>query len=484
MHLMKRGLHTVTMDTSRVRRSRPGFLRALLVSAVVALVAAGTGVWVLASRSPSARYQSIFAQSVTGVTPVGDQGAGTEDVVVAMDGWSVASLPTRTLSAALVSTHTDASTRFTLRPATEEELRALLHDEPRLVTTLFARLVTLDPTTTCSADECRASGKPLALSEVVHPATIPGYGREYAGYHVTDGLWLARLSIPTASQGVQISVPHWKASLFLPTTTGPDLKTLKTHPLAAKPSAADGYLKNDYLLGAGLGQLFVDDPAWVGRARPGYADLGLPNDTHTGVLSPVQKALGAGTFAHGLGVAVPAAAALSSTLLTWMTSAVTGCGPGVACVPGTAEVTVAPGASVELDVCSGAATQPMDAVMSDSTWNVTYDAPTAQFGIWKGKVASSLPDPGPFKPASGLWNGVQPLLTGTVTERQSVIFVFRGTPPVLSIVGGRSAEYGTTPRATLTTPFGATSLGQVGPYRVCAPSSHPLNPATFTHPIK
>ncbi len=408
---------------------------------VVALIAVTLAIVVRSSGS------SLNSQVFKHGIPAGDEG-----VVVAVDGWSAAILRgvRLTYRPETATGFSDPARPLTPSPATSAEISALAKEQPQTLARIAARMVTVDPQLSCSTSGCDYSGHVVPLNDLRHPSRIPGYGPEYSGYHITDGVYIAAAVVPRGTLAISVSAKSYSSALLgLDGTQN------------GAPSVSGGSGDAHVVLSAGLGQLFLLNPAWVTKS-PAAQDTELPPDTSAGTLSGPQAGITAASFSGGLAQPAQMASTLNSTELTEMTSPTTGCGPAVLCVPGKVHTTLSGLTTTNVSACTAGSSVKMRVVLADSRWVVHYTAPTAQFGIWSGKSPEQFANPWHGATASGLWDGSQPLVSGSVTERQSAAFVFTGTPPQLTALYGHSAQVGFDSSSDLAAPFNASVLARFG----------------------
>jgi hypothetical protein len=152
-----------------------------------------------------------------------------------------------------------------------------------------------------------------------------------------------------------------------------------------------------------------------------------------------------------------------------MTSPTTGCGPAVACTPTASGATLTATTPTTQSTCYESTPIAITASLSDSTWQLTYRAPTSQYGAWNGTP------PAGYNAATGLYTGAPTLVSGPQKLRQSAALLYTSAPAQLSALFGSTAQYGHSSPSALTTPFDASSLAAFGSFTACKSQS-------FTNP--
>jgi hypothetical protein len=406
-----------TADRRAVRRRRGTAGLALVLAAAVGVVIVGHRTSAPGSQLSTFTLQRGSGAPVTGGAPQALSSGATAPVDLLIDGWSAHILGSALLTAT-VDGHEPQP--LTLTPITQATLTELLATTPDLVTAALARQVTDDPTLSCSATGCRTAHGPLDPRVLLHPGTAAGVGAELRGYGITSGLLIAQVNLPDGAGAVTISAPG--AGSY--TVAGIPLADLDTVDSAVTPTLANGFLRSRWLMGAGLGQLFTDDPAWL-RSAPADPTLEIAPaaaPAPVDVATELSATLPTITAVHGLTQSLPAAAAWTDTQLTDATSPSTGCIPGIVCAPTTVAAAVSSLTSAPGTVCSAGARDGVDVV--DVTARVTLPAPTAQAGV-----------------------GV---LTGSPTVRFVVAGLFDGSPLVDRDQAGHTTVNG--PPATYSLP--------------------------------
>jgi hypothetical protein len=127
-------------------------------------------------------------------------------------------------------------------------------------------------------------------------------------------------------------------------------------------------------VGVGFGSIFPLNAEWLG----GKTAYTVRPFVKIGENRPVSVA--AETMLSGLGTSNPGVNNLTAGQLTWRTSPTTGCGVGVLCVPGIAQVESVETETQIFKVCKGVDTGIIEMGAVDISY--TYKGRTNQFGVW------------------------------------------------------------------------------------------------------
>lgn len=329
-----------------------------------------------------------------------------------------------------------AGTPVTLRPATDDDLDRVAEIAPGALAAVAARMITADTALVCDVDGCRDSAGPLDRNWFLDASTVPGLGESYRAWGVTSTLWIADIDAPEGLT-VDVGFDGTTPTPFLPT---PSIDVIDDEggPVIV-PGVTQAFGEDVYTVAAAFGQSFPPDAAWVGTDP--VSQRAVDVDTQD-VVAPA-----AGLFWSGLASAVPAAATLDISALTWLSSPTVGCGGLALCIPtiGKADVTVAGAETVVL--CSKDRVLPL--AVSDTTVTTTFDRPTSQLGAW-GTPETTF-DGRPVQAIA--WTGTPPLVDGKVKLRVTNFAVMNGS----SLVGlnGAVAQFGVDSEEALTRPLNA-----------------------------
>lgn len=310
-------------------------------------------------------------------------------MVIVVDGWSEASLTRGALRfGEMGAARTDW---LTLTPADVNAVAALAARDPAAVRSLFARLVTPDPTLRCDPDGCSSEQGSFTWNDLADPSTGPQYGRQFAGWGITDGVFVATIDLDDAV------LQHGSSSVRI-----------------QRLSDDTGVRA----LGYGLGQLFVMEPLWM------EGEIRYKANDPTG--NRESKGINPLSLFRGLGAEVAEAEGLSASLLTWRTSPTIGCGAGALCVPGQVDAAVTDVSEQRHLVCNGSRKAAVDLVSVNVDY--TYPAPTHQFGLWPswGNAAVGGRDI--------LWVFDVPFVEGAQSQRHSLALLY-GENGLVDVVG-------------------------------------------------
>lgn len=266
----------------------------------------------------------------------------TRDVVVYVDGWSVATADTPQID---WQTPDGATGTATLEPLDEDAVEKLLADTPDAVQRLAARMITPVPQLRCGPGLCTVSvaGDEQATFTAADIATLGDVplADVYDAWQVTDGIFRTVLEVPETSQQVDLTYAQSRRhELALTAGDGPDAEDTTEGESeqqqyqgdALAPAGGDlGYGKDTFVLSYAFGELFYTTPAWL-DTTVGWvykSDPPLPlYDTSTFELEQ-----GVPEFTGGLNVPVEAVQTLADAQLTWLSSPTGGCEAHVLCVP-------------------------------------------------------------------------------------------------------------------------------------------------------
>lgn len=427
-------------------------MAAALVAALVAIAVSRTG-----SAPPVASSAPEPTLPPTTLFNPADPDATVRQAVF-LDGWSAATIADRTvLFDDIEQVYTGAYEPEQLRrvefvPATTAIVEQLAAETPGLLELVAARMITMDPDVTCDAEGCRSASGPIPFDWFTDAAQIPTYGDSYQAWGIESALLVAETEMSVEATSVLLRVEGFA-----------DLEILRALPMDPDdpdaidrdpdPSAATrafgGFEQNRYLIAAGLGRLFVPEPAWL--AEEGRHNFKSPALELVPAAGDPVNALGTVSeltpFSGGLagGYHPGLTAALTRSQMTWMTSPTTGCGLGVLCVPATGAATVSDAATVPQTVCRADGAPFGTLVLSEATWAIDGTRPFHQTGLWSGVAPDSFEGrPDGVEVGPNLWAGRPPLVAGDAVARVQVGWLFYG--PVegsrLIDLAGRVAHVG------------------------------------------
>lgn len=339
-------------------------------------------------------------------------------VDVLIDGWSYRTLENKSIN--WVGSDTVKGT-LVWEKVNADDLAEILRTTPDLLEKLLARTMTLDSRVSCDENGCSVGDRKLDLDGILDPSSVEGFGGSYADWGIESLLYKATIDVSGDVKSVTLEAGEGYNTI--------SFDTLPTGFENEKPNAANGYFRNRYLMSAGLGNMFITDPAWVtGEEKPVATQPGEIGAVDDDFVEQLKKAQPNVAAVEGLGTSIAGSvenAVLTSSVLTYMTSPTTGCGVGILCVPSRVPV------SIESRVKEVAAVCPQDtenarngAVLDDVTISVVLPGRIHQYGLWNGT------DPENFEDASGfglLQGGNAPLVDGEVKIRWSAVGFFDGT---------------------------------------------------------
>jgi hypothetical protein len=364
---------------------------------VVALLAAAFFVlWVTSSDSNTPPPTTVDPGD-----PGDPGGAVTRSGLLLVDGWSVKVLEGATFS---VATEDGRDVRpLVLEPADAATVARIREDHQSELTQVVARLSSLGPAAGCSSVSCTdGTGVTLTDEQLVDPGLLPGTGPVFQAWGIQHGLWVAVVDVPEGEAfSLRVSSPRW-GSLELGASGGDSLV---------------------WPVGAGLGQLFTLDAAWLWET-PGPGRNQVPP-----VASEAPAIRTSPPFLGGLDQPDPSAAGMPFEWLTYLTSPSTGCGVGVVCTPSRVPVTVRDFRTETRHLCADSVRVPV--VFEDAIWEVDYPHASHQGGIWSGAEVEL------WEGEPMLWTGTPSLVEGPATIRVATARVWvSGSPWTLRGIAG------------------------------------------------
>lgn len=252
----------------------------------------------------------------------------SSNIALFIDGWSLQNTGTRGITYSVLG---DNKGDVEWRPAGREDIEHLLAVAPGAVEQVLARMVTSDATLRCDTDGCETSSSPVDPDVLLHPSTIPGFGRSYEAYGIKSGLYVAHLPVKQSSEPVVLHTDRDTITLR-ETSPSPELPDQKH-----TPKARNGYLSGTYIVSAGLGQLFFPHAAWLDdnpQVSAYYSTAHAVSDVPDGQAADLAKRHPDLIAYRGVGQALEAARNWDTTLLSYASSPTTGCGPSALCIPG------------------------------------------------------------------------------------------------------------------------------------------------------
>lgn len=391
--------------------------------------------------------------------PSGPEGPAAVDgdtLTVVVDGWSVASLGGEQLK---LSMNGSGAAPLELRAATSADLAAILEQDPQALVGPVARMVTADPTLTCTSDGCATSSGPVDLDALVEaPAEIPVYGPVYEAHGVTSGLWVAEVPLSVQDVTATVTLDGVGPTVTLrPVSEAPELEA----PAEEGPGggAGGGIVETPggdlqvpspvddtedgrdreapkgarvVSVAAAFGRAFAPAPGWLSgdAAAPGMA-WGVQRPVVTPVTEPVV--FDPAALRSGLAAKVPATVELTDTQMTGLSSPTVGCSVGVLCAPTADGITVDGAVVEELVVCDsgddiahGASVTPLQLLLEASTWSFDGSRPVAQFGNWEG----ASPDAGEL-----WWTEPFPVTGAGTAIGMRAAFLLDGAGNLISVSG-------------------------------------------------
>lgn len=371
-------------------------------------------------------------------------------VNIIMDGWSHKIAQVNPLEYSFTNSAATNPTPYSpvvWQPMSVNDLAYLMHYAPQKVATLYQRMVTSDTSVACSSQTCTASSTTLTPSMLLHISAIPHYAKEYQAYGINHPVYIARIKIPAGSSEIFLKPASYKHARMI----------FGTNRLNISPSAGNaynGYGINTFFVGDAFGHLFhLRTPA---SGRFNYNVTNTPSVSSNAISTALSQTT---MFAHGLTAKLPSDVQLSNTQLAALSSPVTGCLPGVLCVPTPASPSVTTLNTHSVPVCTTSTGKTTTtALFYDTKWGYNFTSPTAEFGINNGAKQSNLTVlPGTH--ITSTWNGFPPLVTGQQSMRQSWTMLFSNSS--ITYLGGHSAQYGVDSSSALNTPYNSALLPQI-----------------------
>jgi hypothetical protein len=365
--------------------------------AVALTLALGAGVMFWTSRDSG--------ESVAGPTGEGKSWTGASRTVeVFLDGWSLAALGSQQ---PVWSDDAEHGGPVTFTAVDAGDLQNLLAATPEVVTRALARMVTPDVSLNCDPNGCRTEGGDIELSWLLDPSTAPAFGEVHSAWGVTAGLYRAEVRVPGESQKIYIGTREWKPATLSATST------------PGSTRATTGYGRELYLLAAGAGSVFHNDPQWVGATEPiSYLPGAASNQHSSDAAKPFLDGLVlGGTVGDTLNAQI-----LNNGMATWVTSPTVGCAGQLVCVP---EQGLAKVSRVQIVSTEVANTEGQKGTVVWQTYVLEWDSPkpTHIRMVWNGQGPQF---PSADKMRAVGFNGYPPLITGKQKIRVSVAILLSG----------------------------------------------------------
>lgn len=358
-----RSIHDAdTRAAARSRARRSARSRHLRVAAAVTCVALALG--------------AVTGWVLTGRTADGAPAPGAQGTVVELwiDGWSLATLGDRVVTASQ-----DGQERpVVFTPATPAQVEELLGQTPEVVQAAVARVVTGATDLACTADGCTADGARVSLGAL---SGSGGPGGDLLDAHgIAAGLLLARVPIDPSGGPVTVAAGNWEP-VMVPSSWPVAASDLDPDSPAAAATLGNGMQQGRWLLAAGLGRIFVPDPAWLDAEDPrGVAWPEPQGETPSRGAALVTASADVVTAWSGLGADLEVARGWSTSQLTLATSPTKGCSPGILCFPGEVPVSVSVNGREVVDVVDDAGTRGV-VLVDDVTISATLPGPVPAAGL-------------------------------------------------------------------------------------------------------
>jgi hypothetical protein len=294
---------------------------------------------------------------------------GDVDSSILLDGWSWATL--NDSSPVWYGANAGPSTSQSLNatPITASEVEWLAKNAPSSLAAVAGRMLSTASNITCSTAGCTTSSGAIPLSWFSDLGSVPGYGTMYAAWGIKAAIYVENLQIPQSQTSLTISAKNWTPQA-LSLSNGAGVSGAVT-----SADAADAWGRNLYLESAALGQFFIPTPAWS-QAEPQiwYSPTVAAN---TALLTS-NPAPATALYSDGLAAPTSAAALLTTSELTYLSSPTTGCGFAL-CVPSTLHATVQGYTTSTHLVCqTNDAAAKATLVTASSTWGIDFPDATHQ----------------------------------------------------------------------------------------------------------
>lgn len=432
--------------------------RSRLLWAVFAVIAAGAlaAIYLLTGGSgtgpvrPVVNTPSPGAEGEPGTPSASEAPTSGTKLTVYMDGWSFATLSASRITAASNAPSDDPRQgaqdvqNVLFVPMSAQEVADLGASDPDVLGRVAARMVSTDDALACDDQGCRSGAGEVGFDALADPSRIAGLGASYKGYGVKSSLYKAQVTVPAEAPSITLSAEGWNGIELkkdIPATSEVDDASVEdggeVQTITVEPDANNGYLKNTFVVSAGLGRFFTPTPSWVGeqplaqQRREGLVTglevAGLPVEATAGPL-----------FARGLGAPVSLTSGLTDSQMTFITSPTTGCGVGVMCVPGAVDTVVESFTSEPLRVCTADGSSGV-VVVENSVWSFDLEHPTSIHGAWNGSALEDFAGKG----SSVVYTGQAPLVSGPQRLKESTIRLY-DTPTSVTLVAsaGQMAQEG------------------------------------------
>jgi hypothetical protein len=358
-----------------------------------------TGVLVLSGCAPDSDPQPVpdvvlapapapVPGGTPGAMPTDPQGQPAPEPVglahIYVDGWSLRSVGRNRL-VALVDGET---VELQFRPVRAEEAAQLVSEVPELVATTISRMVDGASDVACAPSGCVASGAAVDLAWLTDAAQVPGFGESYKAWNLQGALEVATVDVTQAGSLTLVSDGWDELALPLVANRDGDLAEVTGRALDL------GFDQDRFLIAGAFGRLFVPEALWASEQAAPYVLDAAP-------ASAASKQDAAATYLPlfgGLGQLVPAAAGLTGSQLTYLSSPTTGCGLVALCAPTAAvDAKVTPVGRTQVQVCTAEGDRTFASLVDAVVSLDLRSTPIPQ----RGATGGSAPTSEGFGPFSG-----------------------------------------------------------------------------------
>jgi hypothetical protein len=288
-----------------------------------------------------------------------------------LDGWSYLSLPKSPIKYYVTQLNgelREGELKFNQLPATEYNI--LLSHNPKIIENLLSYLIT-NKKVHCSALSCKIDNKDFNLLNLADLTNNNDFSTIYKGYKINSAVYYA--DIPY-NEGEVITLISPKEKLI-------EINSIRT------PDLNNNILEGKnmpIIYNYAFGNFFINNPLWIDGIQrwetPSLEDITKFNNRKSTLSLPLYRGLG-DLSRNDLD-------SLSDSILTYLSSPVTGCGVLAICIPGEIDSKFTILESESAKLCG----KNNDALFIDyirSKITLTLKNPTHLYGIWNGNSSDS-----------------------------------------------------------------------------------------------
>lgn len=323
-------------------------------------------------ETPSSETGAESTENVDAATELGIE-PEYKEITFYIDAWGLELLKNNEITASSEDGSDLGPVTFTV--LTDEELKLLVTQQPKLVTSMLSNLYSPDSRLACNNSKCLIGDKEVDVTSLLDLSTIPVFGEVYKENGIDSGIYKASVKIPEQDLGVYLEAENYSPYFFNLidfNETGDNLYS----PLDQNSES--------FYISAGLGRIFPVSPAWSTSSKLPLArwHSRIPSSVGEESIKTLEEMYSTDPFTKGIGsVYTDTSAGLTPHQLTYLTSPVSGCGLSTLCTIN--DVTVN---RVELVTDSGLVCsvdgEKLLLVSTFSKWKTTLPSKTHVLGFW------------------------------------------------------------------------------------------------------